>query len=159
VDAVDARLLYWTAAQLNLTAIVGLVVLGVQRIRQGQPEAHRRCMLSAASLVALFLVSYLFKLAFLGHEDLDSWSQGDVRLLQLHEVCVMLMVVSGSAALVLGRSLRHSRIFTRDPADASADAATLRRHRIAGRAAIAGALFGWALAGLVLLGMYGRSGH
>ena len=117
VATLDVKVLYWTAAQLNLSVIVGLVLLGVYRIRQGQREVHRRCMLVAASLVVLFLVSYPFKLFFLGREDLAIWSQWDVRLLQIHELCVLIMVVGGTSALVLGRARGRTRLFTQDPAD------------------------------------------
>jgi uncharacterized membrane protein YozB (DUF420 family) len=156
--AVDAKVLYWTAAQLNMSVIAGLVVLGIYRIRQGQREAHRRCMLAAASLVVLFLVSYVFKLAFLGREDLAAWSQWHVRLLQLHELCVIFMVVGGVIALVLGRKLGRTCLFTRDPADPPPAADHLRRHRLSGRVAAGGALLAWLLAGLVLAGMYARNG-
>lgn len=159
MDGVDSKLLYWTAAQLNMTVIAGLVALGVYRIRRGEREAHRRCMLGASALVVVFLASYLFKLVFLGREHLESWSQWEVRVLQLHELCVMVLVVGGAVALVLGRGLGRTRLFTRDPADPPPAAAALRRHRLAGRASAVGAVLGWILAGVVLAGMYARSGH
>jgi uncharacterized membrane protein YozB (DUF420 family) len=158
VSAVDARLLFWTAAQLNMTVIAGLVALGIFRIRRGQGEAHRRCMLAATALVVLFLVSYVLKLAFIGREHLETWSPLDVRLLHLHEICVVVMVGGGVAALALGRRLRHTRVFTRNPADPPPDGDALRRHRLFGRGAAVGALLAWILAGFVLAGMYARIG-
>ena len=157
-SAADVRLLFWTAAQLNLTVIAGLVVLGVYRIRRGQREAHRLCMLAATALVVLFLVSYLLKLVFIGREDLDTWAEWEVRVLQLHELCIVVMVVGGTVALALGRALGRTRLFSQNPADPPPAADTLRRHRLSGRGAAAGTLMAWMLAGLVLAGMYARSG-
>jgi hypothetical protein len=78
-------------------------------------------------------------------------------MLRFHELCVLLMVVSGGIALRLGHTLRQTKAFVDDPDAAEAPAGLRRRHRLAGRTALAGALLGVASAGVVLAGMYGRA--
>lgn len=46
-------------AALNATATV-LLVMGLIRIRQGKPKLHKKMMLSALAVSALFLLFYLF---------------------------------------------------------------------------------------------------
>jgi uncharacterized membrane protein YozB (DUF420 family) len=154
----DANLLFWSGALLNMALIVGLAVHGVRCVRRGETARHARSMRAAGLLVGLFLVSYVLKLAVLGREDRESWSPAAVNLLRFHELCVLAMLVAGSAALLLGRRLRRSRAFSRDAADPVAPPALVRRHRFAGRTALAGALLGVATAALVLAGMYTRAG-
>jgi hypothetical protein len=57
----------------------------------------------------------------------------------------------------MGRALRHTRAFRDDPDAPEAPASLRRRHRIAGRTALAGAVLGVASAAVVLAGMYGRA--
>lgn len=154
----DAKVAYWSAALLNMVAVGCLAVYGVRCARRGELVRHARAMRAAAVLVGLFLVSYVLKLAFLGREALDAWSARALWTLRFHELCVLAMVAAGAVALGLGRRLRRSRRFTGAPADPPAPAALSRRHRIAGRTAIAGAFLGIASAALVLGGMYARAG-
>jgi uncharacterized membrane protein YozB (DUF420 family) len=154
----DAKLLYWSAALLNMALIAGLAIHGVRCVRRGETARHARSMRAAGLLVGLFLVSYVLKLTFLGREDRGSWSPAAVNLLRFHELCVLAMLVAGSAALLLGGRLRRSRAFSRDAADPLAPPSLLRRHRLAGRTALIGALLGVTSAALVLVGMYTRAG-
>lgn len=152
----DPKVLYWTAAFVNLAVIAGLVLRGVVHIRRGDVVRHRRAMLTGAWLVAAFLVSYGLKVAFLGREDLSVWSAFQVHTLRLHETCVLAMLVAGSVALTRVRRMRGSRNVTRDPADPPAPESTARWHRRAGWTGVIGALTGLASAGVVLAGMYAR---
>ena len=154
----NANLLYWSGALLNMAVIAGLAVYGVRCARRGELARHARSMRAAGLLVGLFLASYVLKLASLGREELASWSPAAVGMLRFHELCVLVMLVAGGIALFLGRTLRRSRAYTRDAADPAAPAGLLRRHRLAGRTALAGALLGAATAALVLAGMYTRAG-
>jgi uncharacterized membrane protein YozB (DUF420 family) len=156
--AMDAKVLYWSAALVNMVAVAGLAGWGVRCARRGELARHARAMRAAALLVGLFLLSYLLKLAFLGREALGEWSPLALWTLRVHELCVLVMLVGGATALALGRRLRRSRRFTRDDADPPAPASLLRRHRLAGRSALAGAILGAATAALVLGGMYARAG-
>jgi putative membrane protein len=52
-------------ALVSLTALA-LVVAGVRSIRRGAVERHRRQMLGAFVLFAIFLVGYLYRVALLG---------------------------------------------------------------------------------------------
>jgi uncharacterized membrane protein YozB (DUF420 family) len=154
----DAKVLYWSGALVNMLLISGLALHGVRCARRGELARHARAMRAAALLVGLFLVSYGLKLAFLGREALDTWSAGALWMLRFHEFCVLAMVLAGGLALTLGRRLRRSRSFTHAPADPPAPPGLPGRHRLAGRMALAGAILGVASAALVLGGMYARAG-
>ena len=52
-----------------MLCVVGFAAAGVRAVRRGDTARHRRCMLTAATLVVLFVVSYVVKLATLGRED------------------------------------------------------------------------------------------
>ncbi|MBW2232109.1 MAG: DUF420 domain-containing protein [Deltaproteobacteria bacterium] len=150
----DPKVLYWTGALANMIILVAIGISGVRQIRRGEVARHRRSMLTSASLVLVFIGSYVLKLIFLGREDLASWEPTYVRTLRFHELCVLLMVVGGGLALTWGRALRQSNAIF----DESDSATRLRkRHRMAGRTALVAALVGVASAALVLTGMYGRS--
>ena len=69
----DPKLVYWTLALANMLAIVALATVAVRRVRRREIAGHRRLMLAAASLVALFLVSYVAKVWLLGREQLELW--------------------------------------------------------------------------------------
>jgi uncharacterized membrane protein YozB (DUF420 family) len=154
----DPRLAYWTLALVNMFGVVGFAAAGVRAVRRGATARHRRCMLTAATLVVLFVISYLVKLATLGREDLASWGTLSIWVLRIHELCVFTMVAAGSIAVSRGLRLRASRNFTRRPGDPPAPAATVRWHRGAGRTAVVAAALGLLLAACVLAGMYRRAG-
>ncbi len=152
----DAKLLYWTGAFVNLAVIVLLAARGVSQVRRGEIEAHRRSMLTGAWLIAAFLVSYVFKLMFLGREDLDLWSRLHINNLRFHETCVLLMILAGSIALTRARAMRGTRQRTRNPEDPLARASTVAWHHRAGWTAIVASVLGLLTAGAILVGMYGR---
>ena len=109
--------------------------------------AHLRALANghAASLVALFLVSYVAKVWLLGREQLELWDARYVHTLRFHETCVAVMVLAGSRALWLGAKTGFT-----DPLRA-------RSHRRAGRTAFVAAGLGLASAAYVLFGMYERA--
>ena len=152
----DAKLFYWTGAFVNLAVIVVLAARGVAQVRRGEIEAHRRSMLAGAWLIAAFLVSYVFKLLFLGREDLSVWSRLHVHNLRFHETCVLLMIVAGGFALTRARAMRGTRERTRDPKDPPAPAPTVVWHHRAGWSAVVASVLGLLTAGGILVGMYGR---
>ena len=154
----DAKVIYWTAAWLNMAGVLALALLGIRQVRARHVAQHRRRMLGAAFLVVAFLLSYLAKLATLGREALDTWAPFYVHTLRFHETCVAFMVIGGSLALFLATRLRLARA-----ADGSAGryppeqvAARLRLHRRAGKTAVWASALGLASAGVVLFGMYQR---
>ena len=142
---VDPKLAFWTAAFANMLAIVAVATVGVRRARRREIAGHRRLMLVAASLVGLFLLSYVAKVGVLGREQLSLWEPRYVWTLRFHETCVAVMVIAGVRAIWLGAR------------EGFRDAARARAHRIAGRTAVVSALLGVASAGYVLLGMFGRA--
>jgi uncharacterized membrane protein YozB (DUF420 family) len=141
----DPKLVYWTAALANMIAIVALAAFGVRRARRREIAGHRRLMLSAAALVALFLVSYVAKVWLLGREQLELWDVRYVWTLRFHETCVLAMVLAGLRAIWLGAKSGFI-----DPGRA-------RSHRRAGRTALVSAGLGVVSASYVLLGMYERA--
>jgi uncharacterized protein DUF420 len=154
----DPKLLYWTAALVNLGAVVVCAGVGLRRVRRRELEAHRRSMLAAAWLVAAFLVSYGLKVALLGHEQLELWDARYVRGLHVHESFVLGMLACGGAALFQARRLGLPRGPSSPPFEARRLARELRLHRWLGRIGIASSACGFATAAYVLWGMYERAG-
>jgi len=152
----DAKVIYWTVALLNMALLGGFALSGVLQARRGEYSRHRRSMLIAIVLVAGFVLSYGLKLAVLGREDLSVWNPLFVNTLRFHETCILTMVISGGLALRRGHGLARTRLVS-DAADApEADPAAMARHRLAGRIALWAAGFGFASAAIVLAGMYAR---
>jgi uncharacterized membrane protein YozB (DUF420 family) len=155
---VDAGLLYWTGAFANMLVVAGLAVHGLRCARRREFRRHARAMRGAALLVGLFLLSYVVKGALLGREARGRWSPQALGTLRFHELCVLAMLIAGAIALALGARLRRTRLVTAAPGDPPAGGSLRRRHRLAGRVALASVLLGAASAGLVLAGMYARAG-
>lgn len=151
------HLAFWSGALADLFVICLLALHGVALARRREFARHRRHMIAAACLVAVFLVAYVVKVATLGGEDLSTWSAGAVALLWFHESCVVVMLLGGGVALWLGRRLAATRLFTGEASDPQASARQLRLHRLAGRSGVLGALLGFLTAALVLIGMFGRA--
>ncbi len=154
----DAKVMFWGAAVLNFAVLTGFAIAGIQQVKRGQRERHRRSMTIAASLVGVFLVAYVLKLATLGREHLETWSAFDLWTLRFHELCVLAMLVGGGGALFLGGRLKKTRLFTASPDDPPPSPSDVARHRLAGRVAMGGAVLGVISAGAVWLGMLGRGG-
>ena len=157
----NPSLAFWTAALIDLLAIVVLIATGVRSIRRGNLSLHRRCMKGAAILVACFLGIYPLKVLCFGRERLSEWSESAVVILRIHEFCVFAMVAGGLTALILSRKMHSSRSQLEKLPDVPlASNQTLRRHRIAGRTAAIGAGLAFLTAAIVLVGMYERTlGH
>ena len=154
----DPKVVFWTAALLNMAVVVGSALAGVRRARLGQYAAHRRRMLLSIWLVVAFLVSFVLKSATLGPEDLDAWSALHRGILWTHELCVSAMLVAGLSALVLARRLDLPRGPSSRPIAPKRLARGMRLHRLAGRTAVISSLAGLVTAAGVLLGMYQRIG-
>ncbi len=150
----DPKILYWTGALANFFAVVVFALLGVRRIRARAVRAHRRLMVTAASLVGLFLVSYLLKVSFLGREELGLWSSGRVAVLYLHETCILIMLLAGATAGY--HAFRFRRSLPADPMLPPEDSARGRRrwHRRAGWTAVVASALAFVTAVFVLVGMY-----
>jgi len=118
---VDPKLAYWTAAFVNMTALMGFAVAGVRHVRRGEVARHQRAMAIAGTLVLLFLASYPLKLAFLGREDTHAWSSVAVWVLRVHELCVAVMLLGGLLAFARGRRLARTRA-VRDESNAGPSA-------------------------------------
>jgi uncharacterized membrane protein YozB (DUF420 family) len=154
----DPKLVYWTAALVDLGAVVGFALRGWRLARRRDFQAHRRSMLIACGLVAAFLVSYLLKVALLGREQLALWDARHVRALHVHESFVMLMLVCGVGALIQARRLGLPRGPGSPALEPARLARGLRLHRGLGRAGIAAAAGAFLTASYVLWGMYERAG-
>ena len=95
----NPKLVYWTLALANLAIIVTCGTRGIRAIRRGEVRTHLRMMLTASALVALFLVSYVAKVTWLGKEDRTGWTAFDHAILGVHELCVSAMLLAGGVAL------------------------------------------------------------
>jgi uncharacterized membrane protein YozB (DUF420 family) len=155
----NPNLAFWTAALINLLAIVTLVALGIRNIRRGHLSQHRRCMKTAAVLVACFLGIYPIKVLWFGRESLPEWSGQAIAILRIHELCVFAMLLSGVVALILSRKMHRNRSeLTHLPDAPLASNRTLSRHRKAGWTAAIAAGLAFLTAAIVLVGMYERAG-
>ena len=153
----DAKLLFWTGALVNMAVAVVVAARGIQLVRRGDVERHRRAMKIASVLVVGFVLAYLLKVQLLGGEDLDAWSSGARGVLYFHETCVSIMLLAGAVAGHRAWRLRRTRRITGDTADPPAPPHVIRLHRRAGRAALIAAVLGVLSAAVVLGGMYGRA--
>ncbi len=152
----NSNLAFWCFALLDLGAVVTCVALGVARVRAGDIAAHRRSMLGAVTLVGVFLLSYLVKLAVLGREDRSDWTSFDFAALYIHESFVAAMLLGGALALWRARGFRGQLgEGWRLPEDGQ-PLEGVERHRLAGRLAAVGALLAFACALAVLAGMFSR---
>jgi len=153
---IDPALTYWTAAFANLSLVVALAVAGVRRIRRRLARGHRRMMLTAVSLVGLFLVSYVVKVLALGREDRSAWSQACLWTLYVHEACVAAMLAAAAVALERARSF--GPLQDGDPPAPEAPARSRRVHRRAGWVAVSASALALLSAAALLAGMYARVG-
>lgn len=154
----DLKLLFWTAALLNMGAVVGLGAHGIRLVRRGDVQRHRRAMLAASILVVGFVAAYVLKVAFLGGEDLATWSSAARSVLYFHETCVAAMLVGGAIAGQRAWKFRNTRRVTLDATHPAAPPGAFRLHRLAGRAALIAAVLGVLSATVMLGGMYSRGG-
>lgn len=151
----DPKLAFWCVALVDLGVVVGCAMLGVRAIRRGNVRLHRRCMLTAAALVAAFLAAYLLKVALLGREDRSLWTRLDHTVLYVHESCVAAMLVGGAYAG--WRASRFRAHLGRSLSLPSRPLPGRLRHRRAGWVAVVGAALAFATAGGVLAGMFVRT--
>lgn len=154
----DANLVFWCLALLDLGAVVLCTAVGVARARAGEIEGHRRSMLAAVTLVGIFLLSYVVKLASLGREDRSDWAPLDYTVLYVHESFVVAMLLGGAVALWWARGFREQLGEDgRLPEEGQTLAGGVRHRRI-GRVAALGVLLAFVTALGVLAGMFARSG-
>jgi len=154
----DPKLLFWTAALVNLGVLCGFALYGVLFARRGEIARHRRAMKTASWMIFAFLGAYVLKVMVLGREDQSLWTLLDVWVLRVHELFVVFMLVGGGVAWRQSRKLVGTRIVTHDPADPPPDPGVLRVHRIAGRTAVISSVLAFLMAIGVLAGMVARSG-
>lgn len=153
-----AKVTYWTFAFGVLLAAVVCAISGVRQIRRADVLGHRRQMLRASALIAAFVVSYPFKLIFMGREVLATWDPFYVTALRVHESFIAVMLVTTALALWNARvlNLRQARDGHAGAIAAAKVPSRLRLHRRCGRIAVIAAVGSIATASAVLYGMYDR---
>jgi uncharacterized membrane protein YozB (DUF420 family) len=154
----DANLIFWCFALLNMGVLFAFIVAGVRQIHRGEVAAHRRSMITAASLVGLFLVSYVSKATFLGKEDVSVWSSFHKTNLYVHESFVAVMLVAGGFAIWRASKMAGMRNVTRNREDPVAPEALVQLHTRAGWTVVVSAALGLATAAIILAGMISRHG-
>lgn len=157
ISSMDLKLVFWTAAIVDLLVVCVFAIRGVGYARRGEIARHKQSMKIGSLLICAFLVSYVFKVFFLGREDMSVWTTLDVWVLRIHEMFVLQMLLGGSVAWIQGRKLLATRLVTHDPTDPMPRPKTLQIHKIAGRAGVIGALLAFTMAIGILLGMFLRA--
>ncbi len=150
----DPKVLYWTWAWANMALVMGCAYSGLRQIRRLEIARHKQRMLTAAALVILFLVSYVFKRVLLGPEELEAWQRSFVYVLRLHEACVFTLLISGGSAVYLAYKLRLADPEGSANADPVRRARGIRRHRRAGWTALVSGTLGLLTSAYVLFGMF-----
>ena len=153
---IDPKLVYWTAAFIDLFVVVACGLTGLWRIRHRRALGHRRMMWVAAGVVGFFLVSYVVKVALVGREDRALWSAASLWTLYVHEACVATMLVA--AGLAAARARRFGPLRDGEAPAPEAREHDRRVHRRAGRVAVAAGVLALLTAAGVLAGMYARAG-
>ena len=155
----DPKTAYWTFAWLNMGVIVVLAWLARSLVQRSDVRGHRRLMLGASTLVVLFVLSYVGKVALLGKEELGTWGLEHRIALWVHEACVAVMLGGGITALVhayrTGLAPGSPRSGSLAP---DREARGRRLHRAAGLTSVISATAALVTAGYVLYGMYMRVG-
>ena len=154
----DPKTLFWTGALALMAGVLALSIRGIRRRRRGDLAGHQRAMLSACALVGVFLLGYLLKVFFLGHEQIAEWSPRDRLVLRIHEVFIAVMLSAGAVGGSRAWRLRRTRNATLDPLDPPAPHRLARWHRRAGWVAVLAAAGGWVTALMMLIAMYQRAG-
>lgn len=95
--SVEALLPAWNAA-LNATSAV-LLVAGYRAIRDGRRERHQRLMVAAVAVSALFLVSYLTRVALTGTHRFPG--EGPLKWLYLAILLSHTVLAAAAAPMVL----------------------------------------------------------
>ena len=152
MTGVEAKVLYWSGALLNMLVMAGFACAGVAEMRRRHGiQRHRRLMLGAAALVGLFLASYPVKLALLGRESPETWERAFRYTLWFHEGCIFLMLVAGATALLLAWRQHFLRLAS--DSEWRPSPRVLRLHRCAGWTALGSCALAIASAGVTLAGM------
>lgn len=155
----DPRLIYWSCALLVLLLMVVAALLGWWYGRRKDFRRHRLLMNTSVALCLIFLASYVWKVLWLGKEDLSVWSRTDLFVLRLHETLVGIMLLLGGGARLIAR--RFSRWILPSgrlsPPEGEDRRRALRIHRRMGQIAILISAAALLTAVLILAGMFGRA--
>lgn len=136
-----AQIAFWGLALGIMVGAIGHAMRGWRRAKAGDLEAHRREMVRACLWIVAFLVIYLGKVAWLGHEDLADWSRSRHWVLSVHRSIVFAMLGLGGVARWMGpRALRQGGRWK-------------KVHRWLGRGALVTGILGLATAAVVFAQM------
>jgi len=149
-----AKLWFWLYAWVVTMNILGSAVYGVRQAQKDDLFAHRRWMNISCWLVALFVVSYVFKVVFLGKEDLNTWKDSYVIVLRIHELFIGIMLFAGGMGRWLAHRFRDSLAATQvdEPT-----AAMRRRHTVLGKITLLAASAALITASFLIYGMLERA--
>ena len=148
------NLAFWVYAYGLMTVAMILAFRAVTKIRKGDMRGHMRLMILANRLILFFVLSYLFKMIFLGREQKSDWSQFRLIVLYIHESLIGLMLISACYTRFLAHRFRE-RMFETPVSEA--DSALRRRHKRAGKWTLLFAVCALFTASMVLYGMFTHS--
>lgn len=149
----NSNLIFWFYAYAVTVCALVFAFRGVGRAKKGQLEAHRKDMIRACNLIILFVLSYVFKVLFLGREDKSSWESTYLWILYIHEALIGLMLVTGVWARILAAKLATTLT---DPNPSDMILTLRRKHAKIGRTCIIAAVCALFTAAIILYGMWQR---
>jgi len=152
----NANLAFWVYAYALTTAAIVIGLRGAWLARKKELVRHRKHMNLACNLILFFVVSYLFKVLFLGREDKSDWSAFHFTVLIIHEGFIFLMLIAGGSARWLAFKFRDT--VPQPTAELPEPLQRMRRrHAWLGKATLALALLAVITASVVLQGMFARA--
>lgn len=149
------NLIFWFYAYGLTFVALFLAYTGVAAVRKGDLARHRALLNMACSLIIFFVISYVFKMVFLGREDKSEWDVIYKIVLYIHEALIATMLVTGAWARWLAFKFRDSLFAQQLPTEHEA---MRQKHRTLGLWCIYSATLALLTASVILYGMVQRGG-
>lgn len=147
------NLVFWFYAYgLTMLALL-MAYTGVGAAKRGELARHKALLNFACNLILFFVVSYVFKMLFLGREDKSTWTLSYKIVLYIHEALIATMLVTGARARWLAHKFRDS-VFAQQLPDEHIG--MRKQHRLMGKICIYAATFALLTASVILYGMVQR---
>ena len=149
------KLAYWVFAYFLTIAAVAVALNGISHVKKGDIQTHLKRMVFSNNLILFFVVTYVFKMTFLGREDKSQWSTLYLVILYVHEAFIGFMLISGVYARVMARRFKSSLEASDIPEQHQI---WRQKHKTAGKLTLLFAILAIITATGVLHGMFSRAG-
>jgi uncharacterized membrane protein YozB (DUF420 family) len=148
------NLIFWFYAYgLTMLALL-LAFLGISAVRKGNIKRHHQFLNFACNLIVFFVISYVFKMIFLGREDKSDWGMYYKTVLYIHEALIATMLITGIRGRWLAFKFRDT-LYQGEVTEAQAK--MRRQHRLMGKWCVYSATFALITASVILYGMVQRA--